>query len=413
MFSNKQTVARKVPLLYAYAVFGLLSALAGNLLSAYALPATYNLDPRSLHELIIFSTTATAIANGAIAVYLVTSRKLRRLVIIFRMLLVLQLLGLAVLFFNIEQTQYYGVILSLMYASFTLFVLVRLSKLKASSKDAGKKNKQATAGVQSKVRRMLKGLTRAAGMTVKGALRFFVASFGLTIAGVGMVILLDGHMTMSHVLGAVLFVLGLLYVAPYYVLKRRLLVIYIGLLVLVSAAAIYCLYQPLSSAVPTPALWPYPSATTDPFFLIAWSVFHASLAFIFWNTLIAIDIVVAKLKTVSEHEATQRTALVLSLPVIILTAIILGNYVRTYKMPPPVHNAAPLSESTEEEDKGSLQSDNDYTVTLDSNGQPSEVPYDSNSTAVDEIPPEEQPYSGGDGTVGDYHPTESVELAPN
>jgi hypothetical protein len=285
-----------------------------------------------------------------------------------------------------------------------------LSKLNAI-KRIKKKTTQVNAGVRFKLRRMLKGAVRVAGMTIKGALRLFVAGFGLTLAGVGMVLVWDGHLTMSRVLGVVLLILGLLYVTPYYILKRHLLVAYVGLLVLVSAAAIYCLYQPLSDVVPAPALWPYPGTTTDPFFLIAWSAFHASIVFIFWNTLIVIDIVTAKLKTVPGHKTDQRTALVLSLPIVILVAILLGNYVRTYKTPPPTHNAAPSSEYVEEENKSSAPSGEDYTVTLDTNDQPSDIPYDD--TAVDENLPEEQPYSGGDGTVGDYHPTESLELAPN
>lgn len=131
-------------------------------------------------------------------------------------------------------------------------------------------------------------------MTARNVGRLGIGCFGLIITTVGLLFCFP-YLSIAFGLGLPLIAVGLLCMAPYYLLQKRWMIgMYMGLLALAISLVVYRLHAPLGPHMKIPAHIPAPGKIPGLLVREIWTVFHATIAIVSVGILIVLDIATDK-----------------------------------------------------------------------------------------------------------------------
>jgi len=352
------TVASRQPWLYIYALYLLLSTIISSAIALHTkLPSSFS--QQTQHRILIFDMMYTIVINGALVLYFVTEKSIRRILVVLKILFVLNVIALP---FDIWKKHSLWLALPLMATAFGFTMLTLLSKTKTAERETGIYQEQIVHyTIGSKISKMMRYL-----------FRFSAFNYGATIIFIGMLLWPSSHISLALRYAVPLFALGIAYSFPYYLLKWRLRLVYTVVLIAITTAAIICLHLSPEPNKPAPADLPISIAIHNPFALLEWIFFHSSSVFAFFSILVIIDAIASKLKALDAKYEEYRAVIMLTiLFLLIVPPIIISHW----------HNQTTvlIKSSTSQKSSEDINTNPEPTPTINSvQNQPDGVPTNIN-----------------------------------
>lgn len=342
-----KTVAQKFPLLYAFAAFSIFLNVIGVLLSYFYTDQVFNkqvlkssgLDQHFVHQSMILGIIFSVLLYGAQAIYLTLSKNFKGVYLLCKIILVLDLIGACILPFAVFGNRYgYNAILKIYITVSVVAQLVVLIKiLRQLSKAKVRELRYAPAQPKSKfLRKIPKNyvppkpilLPNTFTTVLKVILRIIAGSWALVTIFIG-VLVSFGPSAHPITLGIPLILVGILYLTPYYVLNKKLNVVYTCLLIIMTATLVLLLHLPLKNGLPAPAGLPAPilfnhsTQTIDVVASYAFIVFHSQGFIVPISLLIVTDSILGIVKYSALSDNAKQALKMLMLSGVILSLIVL------------------------------------------------------------------------------------------